>query len=159
MTLYTVFVADTQLNEVDHTGIAYISVRELKKLYPITEQFTEQPWHSMDDDAQILHAPDEGAFGKLHIYEWGNPPYDLAEYSDKPYIYGVEGNWNKEFVNNLLHYIKEQLSPEQNVELLRFWAGEIPLPTLKKRKVSIQEIELMQLQKIAKEHYVRVSFV
>ncbi|WP_274310186.1 hypothetical protein [Solibacillus daqui] len=159
MTLYTVFVADKQLNEVDYTGIDYISVSELKKMYPISEQFPEQPWHSMDDDAQILHAPDEGAFAKLHVYEWGNPPYDLINYNDKPFIYGVDGNWNEEFVNDLLNYIKKQLSPDQIVQLLRFWADEIPRPILKKRTISIQEIELTQLHNIAQEQYIRVSFV
>lgn len=159
MTLYSIFVADKKLNEVDCTGIDYVTVREMKKMYPISEHFPEQTWHSMDDDVQILHAPDEAAFGKLHVFQWEIPPYDLAHYSDKAFIYGIEGNWNADFLSDLLQYIKEQLSPKQNVELLRFWAGDYPLPKLKKHTISINELNLAQLQEIEGEEYIRVQLV
>ena len=159
MTLYSIIVADKELKEVDCTGIGYVTVREMKKMYPISEHFPEQSWHSMADDAQILHAPNEEAFGKLNVFHWGNPPDDLAHYNDKAFIYGIEGNWNAEFINDLLNYMKQQLSSEQNVELLRFWAGEYPLPKLKKRAISLKELDLAQLHEIEKEEYVRVQFV
>ena len=77
MTLYSVFVANKPLPTIDCTGITEITVKELKKIYPITVDTPEQSWHSMPDDAMILYAPDESAFEQLNIFEWDNPPYDI----------------------------------------------------------------------------------
>ncbi|MEK4425624.1 hypothetical protein [Solibacillus sp. FSL K6-1523] len=159
MTQYTVLVADKPLNEADYTGFDYISVRELKKLYPISDDFPEQAWHSMEDDVEILNAPDEDAFAKLNIFHWENPSYDLALYSEKPYVYGVEGRWEGEFLENLLTYIREQLTPDQNAELLQFWAGEDKPPKLTKQTIAINEIQHTDLQNFAQKQFAHVQFV
>lgn len=158
MTLYSVLVADSKLQTVDCTGITEITVRELKKLHPITGDTPEQPWHSMDDDAQIVYAPDESAFGQLHIFEWNNPPYDLALYNEKNYVYGIEGNWGPQFLDDFLSYLKEHIKPEQNVDLIRFWAGEYDRK-LKSRRINIAEIECHHLESLQNEQYIRVAFV
>ncbi|MFJ7661749.1 hypothetical protein ACIQXW_05035 [Lysinibacillus sp. NPDC097162] len=157
MTLYSVLVANSALQTVDCTGIAEITVRELKKLYPITESTAAQPWHLMDDDALILHAPDESAFGHLNIFEWGNPPYDLECYSEKAFVYGIEGNWGSQFLTDLLIYLKQHIKPEQNAEIIRFWAGENDRK-LKNHSINIEEIELHHLEIIQSEQYIRVAF-
>ena len=157
MTLYSVLVANKPLPTIDHTGIEEITVKELKKLYPITEETPKQIWHSWPDDAKILHAPDESAFRQLNIFEWDNPPYDLKDYNEKPYVYCIEGSWNSEILNDLLYYLKQFIKKEQEAELIRFWAGETD-QNVKKLHITIQEIELHHLVNIEKEHHIRVIF-
>lgn len=157
MTLYSVLAANKPLPTIDCTGIAEITVKELKKLYPITEDTPEQPWHSMPDGAMILHAPDESAFGQLNIVECSNPPYDLEDYNDKPYVYCIEGNWSSVFLNDLLNYLKQSIKKEQEAELIRFWAGEYDRK-LKKRHINIEEIELHHLENLKSEQYIRIIF-
>ena len=77
MTQFTALVSDEELYEVDFTGFRLTTIREMKKLYPLSEGFPEQPWHSFDDDMEILNTPDEKALEKLRISKWLNPPYDL----------------------------------------------------------------------------------
>ncbi|WP_043929804.1 hypothetical protein [Bacillus sp. EB01] len=157
MTLYSVLVANKPLPTIDCTGIVEITVKELRKLYPITEDTPKQPWHSMPDDAMILHAPDESAFGQLNIFEWSNPPYDLEDYNDKHYVYCIEGNWSSVFLNDLLNYLKQSIKKEQEAELIRFWAGEYDRK-LKERHINIEEIELHHLENLKSEQYVRIVF-
>lgn len=157
MTLYSVLVANEPLATIDLTGITEITVGELKKLYPITPETPEQTWHSMPDDARILHAPDESAFGHLSIFEWENPPYDLAHYTDKPYVYGIEGNWNSTFLNDLLNYVKQSIKKEQAAEIIQFWAGD-SIQTLKEVHINIENIELHHLENIKTEEFVRAIF-
>jgi hypothetical protein len=158
MTLYSVLVANSSLQTVDCTGIAEITLRELKKLYPITESTIAQSWHLMDDDARILHVPDESAFGHLNIFRWNNPPYDLGFYNEKPFVYGNEGNWSPQFLEDLLIYLKEHIKPEQNAELIRYWAEDYDRK-LKSRRITIEDVELHHLESIKNEEYIRVVFV
>ncbi len=158
MTLYSVLVANSPLQTVDCTGIVEITVRELKKLYPITESTAAQAWHLMDDDACILHAPDESAFGQLSIFEWDIPPYDLEYYSEKSFVYGIEGNWGSQFLADLLIYLKQHIKPEQNAEIIRFWAGDHE-QKLKTVSLKIGEIEMHHLEGIQNERYIRVAFL
>ena len=157
MTLYSVLVANKPLPIIDCTGIAEITVKELKRLYPITKDTPEQSWHSMPDDAMILHAPDESAFGQLNIFKWSNPPYDLEDYNDKPYIYCIEGNWSSVFLNDLLTYLKQSIKKEQQAELIRFWAG-VYNQKLKKRHINLENLELKHLENLKSEEYIRIIF-
>jgi len=157
MTLYSVLVANEPLQTIDLTGITEITIGELKKLYPITPETPEQTWHSMPNDAKILHAPDESAFGYLSIFEWENPPYDLAHYTDKPYVYGIERNWNSTFLDDLLTYIKQSITKEQAAELIQFWAGD-SIRKLKEIHINIENIELCHLEHIKTEEFVRAIF-
>ena len=143
MTLYSVLVSVEPLPTIDCTGIIETTVRELKKLYPITKETPEQPWHSLPDDARILHAPDESAFGRLHIFQWEHPPYDLKEYNNLPYVYGIEGNWNSTFLNDLFNYVKQSIKKEHGAELIRFWAGE-NYRTLTTIHMKIEDMERQQ---------------
>ncbi|CAM5214115.1 hypothetical protein UACE39S_05468 [Ureibacillus acetophenoni] len=158
MSLFTMLVANQPLKEVDHTGITEITVGEMKKLYPITENTPEQPWHTMDDDVKLLHAPDESAFGELCISLCKNPPYDLDFYSDKEYIYWIKGNWKEKFLNDFVDYTKTNLHATQNAELLIFWAGDGE-QKLKKQSISISEVNVEELEKLRNEQYVRVQFI
>lgn len=157
MSLYSVLVANKPLPTIDCTGIAEITVKELKKLYPITAETPKQPWHSMPDDAMILNAPDESAFGQLNIFEWGNPPLDLEFYNEKPFVYGIEGNWGPQFLADFLIYLKQHIKPEQSAELIRFWAEDYDR-RLKDLRITIEEIELHHLESLEKEEYIRVVF-
>ena len=157
MTLYSVLVANEPLPTIDCSGIAKITVRELKNLYPITPETPEQLWHSMPDDTKILHAPDESTFGRLNIFQWEDPPYDLEEYNYQPYVYGIEGNWNESFLNDLLNYIRQSIKKEQAAEIIRFWVGDYTYNrTLKEVHINIENIELHHLEHIKNEKYVRV---
>lgn len=158
MTLYSVLVANSALQTVDFTGIAEITVRELKKLYPITESTPTQSWHLMDDDARVLHAADESAFENLNIFEWNNPPYDLEFYNEKSFVYGIEGNWGPQFLEDFLSYLKEHIQPEQGAELIRFWAGDYD-KKLKSRRITMEDLELHHLESLKNEEYIRVAFV
>ncbi len=140
-------VADKPLKEVDHSGITEITVRELKKLYPITESTREELWHTMDDDARVLQAPDESAFGQLVISLCKNPPYDLSFYNEKEYIYWVGGNWQDKFLTDFVDYIRMHLTASQNVELLIFWAGDGE-QKLKEQSIHINEIEIHHLEMV-----------
>lgn len=157
MTLYSVLVANKPLPTIDCTGITEITVKELKKLYPITIDTPEQSWHSMPDDAMISHAPDESAFEQLNIFEWDNPPYDLEDYNDKTYVYGIEGNWSPVFLNDLLDYLIKSIKNEAEAELIRFVAG-VNDRKLKKRHINIEEIELHHLENLKSEEYIRIIF-
>lgn len=115
MTLYSVLVANKPLPTIDCTGIAEITVKELKKLYPITVETPEQPWHSLPDETMVLHASDESAFGQLYIFEWENPPYDLGIITIKLSVYCIEGNWSSVFLNDLLIYLKQSIKKSKKL--------------------------------------------
>ncbi|MDN4606230.1 hypothetical protein [Sporosarcina highlanderae] len=158
MSSFTLLVSDSPLTEVDHSGIVRITVRELKKLYPINENTPEEPWHSMDDDARILHAPDQSAFGQLAISVCTNPPYDLDFYSEKEYLYWVSGSWEGKFLTDFADYLKEYIKAEENVQLLIFWAGDGE-QELVEQTVRIDEIEPTQLELFKREDNLRLHFV
>lgn len=157
MTLYSVLVANEPLPTIDCTGITKITVRELKKLYPITQETPEQTWHLMPDDAMILHATDESAFGRLNIFKWDNPPSDLENYNYQPYVYCIEGNWNSTFLNDLLNYLRQSIKKEHAAELIRFWAEDYN-QILKKRQINIEDIELHHLENLKNEKYIHIIF-
>ena len=158
MTLYSVLVSVEPLPTIDCTGIIETTVRELKKYYPITPETPEQPWHSMPDDARILYAPEESAFGRLNIYKMDHPAYDLEPYNYLPYVYGIEGNWNSpSFLNDLFNYVKQFLKKEHGAELIRVWAGDYHRE-LTKVHINIEDMELHDLEKIKNEKYLRVIF-
>lgn len=158
MSLFTFLVSDYPLKEVDYSGITEITVRELKKLYPISENMPEQPWHLMDDDARILHAPDESAFGELVISICNNPPFDLALYTEKEFVYWIEGNWKGKFLADFADYIKAHLKEIKNVQLLIFWAGDGEQKLIE-RTIKIEEIEPKHLEMFKLEENIRLKFV
>lgn len=157
MSLFRFLVADYPIKEVDYSGITEITVRELKKLYPITENTPEQPWHTMDDDAKVLHAPDESAFGKLGISLCQNPPQDLFFYTDKEHVYWLEGNWNEKFLYDFTEYIKVHLKGRYDVDLISFWAGDVQ--RLEEYTIYINEIEQSHLEKFKDKENIRVQFI
>lgn len=112
----------------------------------------------MDDNARILHAPDASAFGHLNIFEWNNPPYDLEFYSEKPFVYGNEGNWGPQFLADFLSYLQQHIKPEQGAELIRFWAEDYDRK-LKSHRITIEEVELHHLESLENEKYIRAVFV
>lgn len=158
MTLYSVLVASEPLPTIDCTGITEITVKELKKLYPITPETPEQTWHLLPDDATVLHAPDESAFGRLHIFEWESPPSDLEVYNYQPYVYCIEGNWDSAFLHDLLHYVRQSIKKEHAAEVIRYWAGD-DHQILKKRQVAIEDIELHHLESLKNEKCIHMIFV
>lgn len=151
MTSYSVLVANYPLEEVDFTGITEITVKELKQLYP------QNNYDEMDDNAKIIHVPDESAFAELQVFQWENYPLDLDEYNEKPYIYGISGRWESKFLSDLLNYLKESIQKEHGAQLIRFWAGDELLP-LKKLHVNLETLDFQLLEKIASYEYVRVIF-
>ncbi|MEK4423639.1 hypothetical protein [Solibacillus sp. FSL K6-1523] len=158
MSLFTMLVSDQPLKEVDLTGITEITVRELKFLNPITENSPEKIWHTMDDDALIIQAPDESAFNKLVISATETPPFDLRFYSKKEHVYFIGGNWRGEFLTDLSNYIKENIRAEHNVELLVFWADD-EAHSLKQYTFKINEVQPSQLETIEQKRYSRAYFV
>lgn len=155
MSYYTVLVADQKLPEVDYSGFVEMTVREMKELYPITENFPEQPWHSLPDDTKLLNAPDESAFGRLQVFEWGNYPLDLEGYNDRDYVYGVEGNWNKRFMEDLVGYFRQNVEELVGAELICFWAGDDE-QVLKHRHLVLEEATVSELEAVKNARYVRV---
>lgn len=153
MTLYSVLVAEQPLPTIDCRGIEELTVKEMKLLYPAA---TDQVWYSLPDETLLIHVADESAFGQLHIFEWTDPPTDLADYHQKPYVYGIEGNWHAAFLNDLLVYMKKSIEPAHHAELIRYWVEDGA--KLKKRTLSINTLELHHLEKLATEHAVRVVF-
>ena len=132
----------------------------MKKLYPITEDTPEELWHTMDDDAFVLQAPDESAFGELRITLCDSPPYDLDFYNEKEFVYWVGGNWREKFLKDFVDYIKMHLTASLNAELLIFWAGD-GKQKMKRQKIHIEEKcgLVHQLERVRGEEYIRVSFV
>ena len=153
MTLYSVLVADKPLPTIDCTGIKELTVKEMKQLYPTDNK---EIWRSMSDDTLILHAADESAFSQLHIFDWTDPPTDLADYHQKPYVYCIEGHWRAAFLNDLLAYLKKSIQPAHHAELIRYWVEDGA--KLKKRPLSIKTLEMHHLETLATEYAVRVVF-
>ena len=153
MTLYSVLVAEQPLPTIDCRGIEELTVKEMKLLYPAA---TDQVWYSLPDDTLLIHAADESAFSKLHIFEWADPPTDLADYHQKPYVYGIEGNWSAAFLNDLIVYLKKSIHGAHHAQLIRYWVEDGT--KLKKRPLSIKNLEMHHLEKLATAHAVRVVF-
>ena len=151
MSLYSVLVANEPLSTINCTGITEITVREYIKMYP------KQECRVKNDDALILLAPDPLAFSQLNIFKWENHPHDLSRFSDKPYVYGIEGAWGSQFLNDLLHYLKKSIKKEQGTELIRFWAG-VYNQELKKGHITIETLELQHLEDLSDKEYLRVVF-
>ena len=151
MSLYSVLVANKPLPQIDCTGITEITVRELKKLYP------ENNYDGMNDDSKVLHVADESAFSQLNIFQWDNYPYDLDEFNEKPYVYGIDGRWESKFLTDLLNYLRESIKKEHGAELIRFWAGEYN-QKLKKMHLNIETLELQHLEDLSDKEYLRVVF-
>lgn len=158
MSLFKMLLSNTPLKEVDHTGIAEITVRELKQLYPITKDIPPQSWHLMDDDARILHVADESAFGELQISECTNPPYDLGFYIEDEYVYWLEGSLGEKFLTDFANYVKATIKASDNVQLLTFWAGD-GKKQLKNMTLAIDHVTSEQLATLAHKANVRVQFV
>ena len=154
MTLYSVLVADQPLPTIDCRGIEELTVKEMKSLYPAA---TDQVWYSLPDDTLLIHVADESAFSKLHIFEWADPPTDLADYHHKPYVYCIEGNWRTtSFLDDLLVYLKTSIHGAHHAQLIRYWVEDGT--KLKKRPLSIKTLEMHHLETLATEYAVRVVF-
>ena len=119
MSQYRVLVSDYPLPEANYRGTLKLTVKELKAMYPASRS-----WDELDDSVQVLYAEDEAAFQKLNIFEWGGYPYDLDFYAEKSYVYGIEGRWNQELVEQLTEYIKSNVRPEYCADIITFWAGD-----------------------------------
>ena len=160
MSLFNVLISDSPLKEVDHTGIIEITVRELKKLYPITKDTPQQSWHLMDDDSRILHAPDESAFGELSISACTQPPFDLEFYieGEDEYVYWIGGNWKESFLSDFADYVKANIKAIDNVQLLTFWAGD-GKQKLKESTMSIADVTPEKLAVIGDASNIRVRFL
>lgn len=155
MSSFTFLVSDRPLQEVDYSGILELTVREMKEMYPISETFPEEPWHSMDDDTRILHAPDQAAFGKLAVSISENPPTDLAYYTDKKYVYSIQGNWGNEFLSDFADYMKTAIHVEDHSQLLLFWAGD-GVQQLKEQTVTTDQISPDYLKMLEEERNIRL---
>ncbi|MBP2242123.1 hypothetical protein J2Z40_002696 [Cytobacillus eiseniae] len=158
MTSFSFLVSDSPLKEVDYSGITEVTVGELKKIYPITENTPAQPWHSMDDHVRILHAADASAFGELVISLCKDPPFDLTLYTEKQYTYWIEGHWKGKFLSDFVAYIKAHIQAHKNVELLIFWAGDGE-EKMVERTIRIEDIEPKHLEMFKQEENIRVYFV
>ena len=64
----------------------------------------------------------------------------------------------EKIADDFLSYLKQHIKPEQNVDLIRFWAGEYDR-TLKSRRIHIAEIESHHLESLQNEQYICVAFV
>ena len=159
MSLFHILISDNPLKEVDYTGITEITIREMKKLYPIKESEPAQSWHFMDDDATILHAKDESAFSQLCITKCKKPPFDLLFYTDEEeHVYWIEGGWREQFIPDFKNYVRDYIKATDNVELLIFWAGD-GVQKLKNLELSIMDVSPEQISDLAKSQNVRVQFV
>ena len=150
MSLYSVLVANESLPLIDCTGTTEITVKELKKMYP------EQDYNGMHDDSIVIHEP-ASAISRLNIFKWDKYPYDLDEFNEKPYVYGIEGNWESKFSIDLLNYLRESIKKEHSAELIRFWAGEYN-QKLKKIHLNIESLELQHLENLSNEESLRIVF-
>lgn len=157
MTLYSIFVSNEPLETYDQRGITETTVGEMRKLHPVTEDTPEEFWHTLEDHIVLINAPSEESFHQLHIFRWENPPYDMKFFTKKSYVYGVEGIWNENFIDDLFHYIKQHVNPEHKVELLRFWADGLEKP-LKKRRMNVATLELKDIIALKDMHDTRVIF-
>lgn len=157
MSLYTVLVADQPLPTIDCTGFEELTVREMKERYPITPDFPEQPWHSLDDNVIILNAPDESAFSKLQISKWDNHPTDLDFYNVCDYVYAVDGNWDEAFREAMLSYLHEHREVLIGAELIQFWAGDFE-QVLAEKRIVLEDVTDADLVMIKNNRNIRVIF-
>ena len=152
LSLYSVLVANKPLQPIDCTGIKEFTVKELKALHP---EKVEEPWYSMPDSTRLIYAPDESAFRKLQIFHWETPHYDLDDYNNKPYVYGIEGNWQGDFLTDLHQYIQQHIGRGSEAQLIRFWAGE-PFKPLKRQDWLIADVTIEDLAALSELERVRV---
>ena len=157
MTLYSIFVSNERMEVLDQREISETTVGEMRKHYIVTEGAPEPFWYSYDDQTVLVSVPNEENMRKLHIFSWGNPPYDLAFFNKKPHVYGVEGIWNNQFLEDLFYYIKQHVNPNHKVELLRFWADGVKKP-LKKVRLTVATLELKDIIALESRHDIRVIF-
>lgn len=160
MTQYIALVANHPLPEIDLSGARMIKIRDMKKMYPITEDFPQQSWHLMDDDAEIYNIPSEEALRKLQIFEWESQPYDLQDYHDKAFVYCVDCSWDEPYVQDLLAYLQQHLTAGHEAELIRFWAGNYEdFQPLKKYEIAANTLTLADFEQWKLQSYVRVKFI
>ena len=157
MTLYSIFVSNEPMEVLDKRGISETVVDEMGEQQIVAEDAPFQFMYSLEGKNILVSAPSEKSLYQLHIFHWDDPPYDMKFFNKKPYVYGAEGNWNEQYMEDLYHYIKQHVNPNHKVELLRFWADGVKKP-LKKVRLTVATLELKDIIALENRHDIRVIF-
>ena len=86
-----------------------------------------------------------------------NPPIAAGGQIQKPNIYKVRGIINETFLNQLVHYIKENVEEQNRVEFWSIWHSE-KVPSRNIHRLNPQEVTIEDLRFLDKHQNSCIKF-
>ncbi|MNM99603.1 hypothetical protein D3C81_1121680 [compost metagenome] len=144
---FSFLVSDSPLPEIDMTGFVRMTVGEYKKLNIQTK--SNSLIDILDDDAVVLYAEDESKTNDLRICTCTNPPYGLDAYTNKEFVYWIEGDCHRESWNEQLYkYLTGLQNNQDGCEIWSIWFGdgyqEINNLELKLKGLRLSELDVLK---------------
>lgn len=139
MSKYSFIVSNIPLPEVDFTAAKRMKYREYKKIKKESNSILSQ----LDDEAVVL-IMEPTKMNYLSVTICTNPPYGLEEYTQKDYIYWLEGGSDNEIWQEQLYEYLKGLNKD-GLEIWSIWFGDGP-QDIKEMKIKLAESKIADLE-------------
>lgn len=141
MSKYSFIVSNIPLPEVDFTAAKKMKYREYKKINK--EKESNSILSQLDDEAVVL-IMEPTKMNYLSVTICTNPPYGLEEYTQKDYIYWLEGDLDNEIWQEQLYEYLKGLNKD-GLEIWSIWFGDGP-QDIKEMKIKLSESNIADLE-------------
>lgn len=142
MSNYSFIVSNTPLPEKDFTETKRMKHGEYKKIKEEKESHSIQS--SLDDEAIILII-DPTKMNYLNITNCNKPPHSLEEYTQKEYIYWLEGESEHEIWREQLYEYLKGINNKDGLEIWSIWFGD-GLQDIKEIEMKSSELKVTDLE-------------
>lgn len=118
--------SDSELPEVDYTGVKKRTLKEIKKINPLLRfpnWMSQDEIDKIDENMEILYVDNESDLGALHVSFCEDILYEVEPYIKKEYVYNLSGDMDERCLIQLVEYLKENIHKEE-IEIWSVWIGD-----------------------------------
>lgn len=144
MSNYSFIVSSMPLPEIDFTAAQRMKYGEYKKIKE--EKKSKSILNSLGNEAEILIMNPE-KMNHLKVTTCNNPPYGLEEYTQKDYIYWLEGDSELEIWQEQLYEYLKVLKNKDGIEIWSIWFGDGP-QDIKEIGIKLSELKISDVKSL-----------
>lgn len=137
MSWFRYFASDRALPEIDLSGFVQMKAKDIKKMRPLP--LSPIPLDKIDDNADVLFAASEDDIGGLQISLCTNILDEIIGFTNKKYVYDINGNYDSKCINQLQEYLHTNFQPTDRIELWSIWVGD-KLDKIYRRRIQPSDI-------------------